>query len=293
MKHRLSPPRTAAAAAIAVCAGAIAMCAGPSMASPARGKARARAWTEYVPAPAQFDLSLAEITFGAPAHVARTAAGRPQGSPIRLEVRGATGLDYVAGALLRAGAAGRPRALVLVINRRPRGSLVPDLARIKLLVSAARRQRAPLVSRSLDPFTRPRALMPALCDVPARGVSLAGADLRALLRRGPALAGFSAAAAIAQAYDVVCHRPYDPAFRQAVTRGAAACEGARVGPVLCCPPNALCLPPPCPPCPCGPGPCPLAAVRGRTAAIACPLQAIPVVCPLLSQAAPQMPGAWH
>jgi hypothetical protein len=133
--------------------------------------------------------------------------------------------------------------------------------------------------QTADPFTRGSALMPALCNLPIRGASLAAGDLRSLLSRGPGLSGFRAEAAIAQAYDALCRRPYLPAFRQAVTHGSGpTCEVAVAGP--CCPPNALCLPPRCPPCPCGPAPCPVPLLRGRQAAIACPLQSVPVACPL-------------
>src|SRR5436305_7832552 len=80
-----------------------------------------RAWHVSLRAPAQFDLVLAEVRFPA-----RT--GRPR----RLSVRGPAGLDLVAGASVVRPPAGGPRTLVAVINRRPRGSLAPDLQRIGL-----------------------------------------------------------------------------------------------------------------------------------------------------------------
>jgi hypothetical protein len=237
-------------------------------------------WSEHMAAPAQFDLSLAQISFGAPARAARASRTR-HASSIRLQLRGATGLDYLAGAVTRFNVLGRPRALVLVVNRRPRGSLAPDLARVGFTVSASARLGDPLVSQISNPFTRPSGLTPALCDLPIRGAALAAADLRAVLSRGPALGGFSAGAAIAQAYDAICRRPFSQSFRQAVTQGSVpVCETGKANVVPCCPPNAMCVPPTCPPCPCGPGPCPVALAEARDAAVACPLLPPPIACPL-------------
>jgi hypothetical protein len=257
---------------------------GCSAAAAARtsGARAVRAWPEHAAAPAQFDLSLAEISFGAPARLAHPSSGSPgQWSSIRLQLRGPTGLDYVAGAVTRFSVLGRPRVLLLVVNRRPRGSLAPDLARIDFTVSAAARLGHPLVMQISDPFTRPSGLTPALCDLPIRGAALAAADLRAVLSRGPALGGFSAGAAIAQAYDAVCRRPFSPSFSQAVTQGSVpTCATGQANAVLCCPPNAMCLPPPCPPCPCGVGPCAATGGTVPKTAIACPLQSPPIACPL-------------
>jgi hypothetical protein len=265
-----------AAALMAIGAGAVAATASHTSATRA-----VRAWKKNVTAPSQFDLTLAEISFGAPARVAgqATSATSHEGS-IRLDLRGSTGLDYVAGGVMRFSVLGRPRALVLVVNRRPRGSLAPDLVRIGVTVTALARLGDPLVWQISNPLTRPSGLTPALCDLAPRGGSLAASDLRTVLSRGPALNGFGAAAALAQAYDLVCRRPYQPAFRLAVTQGSGfACEPVRPG-VLCCPPNAMCVPPPCPTCPCPTAPCPGPVAVARTAAIACPLAGPPVICPL-------------
>jgi hypothetical protein len=240
-----------------------------------------RAWKESVVAPAQFDFSLAEVRFGRPARGASARVSRGVGS-IRIALRGATGLDYVAAAVTRASVLGGPRALVLVVNRRPRGSLAPDLARIGLTVTAPRRLGAAAVSQVSDPFTRIRiGLTRALCDVPTRGASLVPGDIRSVLSRGAALTGFSAEAAIAQAYDVVCRRPYEQAFRQAVTQGSGpTCEAGPAIVASCCPPNAICARPPCPPCACGSIPCATPLRTARQAVIACPLQTPPIACPL-------------
>jgi hypothetical protein len=252
--------------------------AGAAFAAHTSATGAVRAWKEHVTAPAQFDLSLAQVSFGARA---RVASGSRHASSLRLQLRGPTGLSYVAAAVTRFSVRGRPRALLLVANRRPRGSLAPDLARIGFTVSAAARLGEPLVSQISDPFTHPTGLTPALCDLPIRGVALAAADLRAVVSRGPALGGLSAAAAVAQAYDAVCRRPFSQSFRQAVTQGSVPpCETGKANAVPCCPPNAMCLPPPCPPCPCGVGLCPAPVAAARGAAIACPLQTPPVACPL-------------
>jgi hypothetical protein len=260
---------------------AIGACAAAAAGSHAHGARSVRAWKEYLTAPSQFDLTLAQISFGAPARVAGQATSRPRGeAPMRLVLPASTGLDYVAGAVTRFSVLGRPRALVLVVNRRPRGSLAPDLARVGFTVRALARLGDPLLSQTSDPITRPSALTPALCDLPTRGGSLAASDLRFVLSRGPRLSGFGAAAALAQAYDLVCHRPYQPAFRVAVTQGSgSACEPGRPG-ILCCPPNAICVPLPCPTCPCGTPPCPVPLAAARTALIACPLASATVACPL-------------
>jgi hypothetical protein len=260
----------------------IGACAPAPAAARTSGSGAVRAWKEHVAAPAQFDLSLAQVSFGARARLARaSSSGSPRASSLRLALRGPTGLSYVAGAVTRFSVRGRPRGLLLVVNRRPRGSLAPDLLRIGFTVSAPARLGEPFVSQVSNPFTHPTGLTPALCDLPIHGVALTAADLRSVLSRGQALGGFSAAAAIAQAYDAVCRRPSSQSFRQAVTQGSVPpCETGKANAVPCCPPNAMCLPPPCPPCPCRVGPCPAAVVAAREAAIACPLQSPPIACPL-------------
>jgi hypothetical protein len=282
MRLRFTSALLASAVTIGACAGAA------SASRHTAGAAGARVFTEYVAAPAQFDLSLAEISFGAPAHIANAGGPRRYRSALRIALRGTAGLNYLVGTVTRFNVRRRPRVLVLLVNRRPRGSLAPDLARVGLRITAARRLGAPLLWQLANPFTRPTGLTPALCDLPIRGPSLTAADLRVVLSRGPGLGGFGAAAAVAQAYDAVCGRPYSPAFRQAVTLGAgSSCEAGQIV-AGCCPPNAICAsplppptpPPPCPPCPCPRVPCPLAIPPGGQTAIACLPQSQPIACPL-------------
>src|SRR5437588_340085 len=152
MRCRLQLPLLVALAAIGACAAAAA--ASQRSATPA-----IRVWREHVAAPAQFDLALAQISFGAAARVAHPSSSPPRrASSIRLQPRGPTGLNYVAGAVTRFRVLGRPRALVLVVNRRPRGSLAPDLARVGFTVSSATRLGKPLVSQLSNPFTHPSGL---------------------------------------------------------------------------------------------------------------------------------------
>jgi hypothetical protein len=284
MNLRFKVSLLASAVAIGACAGAA------SAATHATGAAGARVFTEYVAAPAQFDLSLAEISFGAPARIANAGGPRSYRSALRIALRGTAGLNYVVGAVTRFNVRRRPRVLVLLVNRRPRGSLAPDLARIGLRVTAARRLGAPRLLQLANPFTRPATgLTPALCDLPIRGPSLTAGELRAVLSGGRGLGGFGAAAAVAQAYDAVCGRPYSPAFKRAVTLGAgSSCEAGQIV-AGCCPPNAICAsppppppqpPPPCPPCPCPRVPCPLAVPQGAGSVIACPAPGQLIACPL-------------
>jgi hypothetical protein len=284
MKLRFKLALLASAVTIGASAGAT------SAAPHATGAAGARVFTAYVAAPAQFDLSLAEISFGAAARIANAGGPRRYRSALRIALRGTAGLNYLVGAVTRFNVRRRPRVLVLVVNRRPRGSLAPDIARVGLRVTAARRLGAPRLLLLTNPFSRPTGLTPALCDLPIRGPTLTAGDLRAVLGRGRALGGFAPAAAVAQAYDAVCGRPYSPAFRQAVTLGAgSSCEAGQAIVAGCCPPNAMCVAPPpppqpppqpCPPCPCRRVPCPLAGPPGAGTAIACLPQSRPIACPL-------------
>jgi hypothetical protein len=250
-----------------------------------RAAQRSRAWHERVLGPAQFDFTLAEISFAPPARGPPATRSRARRGAIRLSTRGATGLDYVAGGTTRFDVRGRPRTLVLVVNRRPRGSLAPDLARIGLTITAPARFGRPRVRQISDPLTRPSGPPASLCGLPLHAGALAASRLSARLSRGSALAGFTTTDALAQAYDVVCHLPYEQAFTQAVTQASSQpCETAGPSP-SCCPPTATCAPPPppcpCPcPCSCGTTPCVAGAHGAREAVIACPLATAPIACPL-------------
>jgi hypothetical protein len=229
-------------------------------------------------APAQFDLTLAEVRF---------PAGRA-GRPSRLSLSDAPGLYYVAGALVRRPPTGGPRALVLVVNERPRGSLAPDRLRIGLRVRAAQNLGRPSLRRLVNPLTRPAGAAGAVfCGLTAHRRALATDALQGVLAAGRALPGFGAAAAVAEAYDLACGLPSDPAFARAVSGG---CGGSLVA--GCCPPNALCAVPPAPAPPTPPTPpppppaCPPCPRPPCQAGTACPLSPpARLVCPLAAGSA--------
>ena len=261
----------------------------PAGATGASGVRATHTWHVSLRAPAQFNLTFAELRF----------AGR--GAPaLRLSLTRAPGLYYAAGALVRKPTSGGPRALVMLVNERPRGSQAPDRATIGLHVTGATALGAPSLREIVNPFPGlvGRASTTRLCGL---GSGHGAAFLSKLLSAGHPLAGFSSVAAVADAYDVACGLPYDPAFRRAVT----GCTTTLVA--GCCPANAMCAAPspaptpptpsptptpppptptpiptpvcPCqfPPTTCAPGhACPL-AVTAKLRAVACPLGASPSI----------------
>jgi hypothetical protein len=201
--------------------------------------APARAHRVPVRAPAQFEVTVAQIRYAVP-HGPRPA--------LRLALAGPTGLDYVAAALPRQQPRHALVALVAVVNRRPRGSLAADLAQVVLRTRPTRKLGKPRISQAMNVLaTRPASTPPACALGP-----LALGDLRFALRAGSPPQGFGARATIAQALAAACARPVDPAFRQAVA-----------------PPASPSPPPYCPP-PCRP------VSRAR---IVCPLETPPGICP--------------
>jgi len=227
--------------------------------------------------PAPSDIALVEVGF-------RGTVGRQRVSKaeLALAVSSSLGDDYVAVAGVGLAPSRSPRALVLVVNR---PSALLDPASVRLRLRTLRALGTPLLRRLADPFTRSHAgSTPTVCELSLHGAkSLASSTLRAVRSRGAALAGFDVAAAVAQAYDVACGLPYQPAFAKAVGRtGAGACTPTGA---LCCPPTAICAtpptpsptptpapPPPTPPAPAPPGCTPCKAPAGH----ACPLA--PNVC---------------
>jgi hypothetical protein len=198
----------------------------------------AQAHRVHVRAPAQFEVSLAQIRYAVP-HGPRPA--------LHLRLAGPNGLDYVAAALPRHQPRRALVALVAVVNRRPRGTLTPDLADVLLSARPSRRLRAPRVSTAMHVLASRPAITSPACSLGPLGV----ADLRFAMRAGDPPPGFGARSTIAQALAAACGRPVDPAFRQAVGQS----------PVQPLPP------PKCPPC----GPLPLRIV--------CPQSLPPAVCP--------------
>ncbi len=207
--------------------------------------------------PAPGDLALVELSFNGHARVRLSAHA------LRVAVSGPFGDDYLASAAPLRGA----RAFVLVVDR---PSPLEDPASVALLVRAQRGLGAPRTTVVTDPFSDPRVASRALCALPHAGASLSAAGLRALGSHGTAISGFSAAAAVAEAFDVACGLPYERAFREVVTRPAAV-------PVAPAPAPPAPRPPGCTPCPPEPG-------------IACPLALAPDICEA-SLAPPMRPQA--
>jgi hypothetical protein len=131
-----------------------------------------------------------------------------------------------------------PRALVLVVNR-PSALLDPVKVRLQLRTASALGR--PLVSRLLDPFTRPGSgTRAALCDLSLHGqATLGSANLRTLASHGDPLSGFSSSSAVSQAYDLLCGLPYEGSFKQAVRHtspvGKVPGEGCTPTPGRACP----------------------------------------------------------
>jgi hypothetical protein len=174
-------------------------------------------------APAQFDVAVAQVRYSV-AHGPRPA--------LRLALAGPTGLHYVAVALPRHQPTGAVVALVAVVNRRPPGSLAPDLVQILLRTRPSRAMRPPVVTEATNVLAAAPASAPPACALGSLDV----AGLRFALRAGAPPPGFGARSTIVQALAAACGRAVDPAFRQAVAPPA-------VGPPYPPPPG------PCPPCP--------------------------------------------
>jgi hypothetical protein len=194
-------------------------------------------------APAQFDVSIAQVRYAVP-HGPRPA--------LRLALAGPTGLDYVAVALPRRQPGHAVVALVAVVNRRPRGTQAPDLAEVLLSTRPSRRMRAPTVTQATNVLAATPASSPPAC---ALG-SLVTSDLRLALHAGTPPPAFGARSTVVDALAAACRRAVPAAFLQAVAPPATA-------PPFPPPPS------PCPPCP------PLPPGNPK---IICPTQA-PAICP--------------
>jgi hypothetical protein len=207
-----------------------------SLAAPAAAQAHRIRLT----APAQFDVTIAQVRYAVP-HGPRPA--------LRLALAGPTGLDYVAVALPRHQPKRAIVALVAVVNRRPRGSQEPDPADVLLSTRPSRPVRAPRVTQAANVLAATPVSSPPAC---ALG-SLVPGDLRLALHAGTPPPGFGARSTVVDALAAACRRAVPPAFLQAVAPPATS------------PPFPP--PSPCPPCP------PPGSPR-----IVCPRPA-PAVCP--------------
>ncbi len=238
-----SPVSVAACAAVAVAGAlAIAMPAAGSAdghAAAARGAAPVRSWNLTL-SPAPNDLALAQVSFrrnhrnrGVTAAMLRLAAKAPFGD------------DYLAAATPRSATPGELRVLVVLVNR---PSPLLDPVGVHVGLSAPRRLGTPVVWKLTDPFSQPvRGLTPALCDLPVKGATLTGSQLRPLRSQGSGLSGFDAASTVAQAYDAACGLPVEAPFESAV-------RGAQPSPPAPSPtPIPTPIPPGCTPCNPAPG----------------------------------------
>jgi hypothetical protein len=175
------------------------------------GVSRIRSWPVRMSA-APNDLTLAEATFREPRRGRRISSGS-----LRVSVGSPFGDDYLAAAL-QLPTRGVVRVLVVLVNR---PSPLLDPVSVSVGLAAPWGVGAPIVRESADPLSRPAgARAPALCDLALHGAALGASELRTLRTRGQALAGFNAADALAQAYDMVCGLPYSSAFKQALTSSA-------------------------------------------------------------------------
>jgi hypothetical protein len=224
--------------------------------------------------PAPSDVALVEVGF-------RGTVGRQRISKadLTLAVGSPLGDDYLAVVGVGSAPSRSPRALVLVVNR---PSALLDPASVLVRLRSTRALGSAVARRLLDPFTRPRpGQTPALCNIPLHGAKGLPASMLVPVRsRGAALIGFGMASAVAQAYDVACGLPYQPAFARAIGQaGAGACTP--VG-ALCCPPNAICARPPGAPTPAPPAPAPAPPGPAPPACTPCkppPGQACPLAAP--------------
>ncbi len=177
------------------------------------GVSRMRSWPVRMSA-APNDLTLAEASFREPRRGRRISSGS-----LRVSVGSPFGDDYMAAAALQLPTSGVLRVLVVLVNR---PSPLLDPVSVSVGLAAPWGLGAPIVRESADPLSRPAgARAPALCDLALHGAALGASKLRTLRTRGQALAGFNAANALAQAYDMVCGLPYSGAFKQALTSSAA------------------------------------------------------------------------
>jgi hypothetical protein len=204
----------------------------------------ARAYRVTVSGAPQSDLVVARLDFRLGAY-----ARHPTRNSLRVRLAGSTGLNYLAaGRLLPAGRR-TLTALVALVNRRPPGSLAPDIAFVQLDIAGARLTHRPRASEVVGAFgqrARGSALAPPMCRQTLR--TLAAKDVATRLASGPYF-GFPPRGVVAQGFDAACSRPVDPAFEQAVTAFGR-----------------------CPPCG-PPGP------AARAAAIPCPAATPAIVCP--------------
>jgi hypothetical protein len=200
---------------VAVVAVAVALSTSAGAHADRAGAASTRRTWPVTLSAAPDDLALADVGFPRAAHGQRIS-----GRSLQVAVGEPFGEDYLAAAALRLPAERVPRMLVLLVNR-PSPLADPVFVHVRLLALGALGAVSAL--GLADPLTRPSgAREPALCDLPLHGSSLSASELLVLHTRGRELAGFDAAEAVAQAYDVTCGLAHASAFEQAVEQSGSS-----------------------------------------------------------------------
>ncbi len=197
---------------------AIAIKAGGHERSEARAAASGRHSWPVTMSAAPDDFALAELSFDRAPRAQIAAIGSPQ-----MTVNGPFGDDYLVAAALRLANSSVPRVLVLLVNR-PSPLLDPVSVHVRLAVSQSLGE--PLVRAFADPLARGTgARAPLLCNLALHGSPLKASEVRPLSSRGQSLAGFDAAEALAQAYNVICDLPHASSFAQAVEHSGSSSLG--------------------------------------------------------------------
>jgi hypothetical protein len=215
-----------------------ALFAAPWTGATVAGKGSAPSWRSVplTASPAPSDLELFQVSFPHSDGPRAISAGT-----LTMTVSAPFGDDYLALTTPSSRLTLVPRALVLVVNR-PSALLDPVDVRLRLWAAGA--LGAPLVSRLLDPLTRPGSgTRAALCDLSLHGeATLGSANVRTIASHGDPLSGFGPSGAVSQAYDLACGLPFESAFKQAVRHtspvGRIPGEGCRPTPGRACPETA-------------------------------------------------------
>jgi hypothetical protein len=204
-----------------------------------RGHARVRAgaaasgtrsWPVTMSA-APGDFALVELSLARGTRAQLAASELP-----RMTVSGPFGDDYLLAAAPRLGKASVPRVLMLLVNR-PSPLLDPVSVHVRLTLS--RSLGEPSLRAFADPLARGTgARAPLLCNLALHGSELKAPEVRPLRSRGQGLAGFDAAEAVAQAYDVVCDLPHASSFEEAVEHAGSASSSPTETPSPTQPPSS-------------------------------------------------------
>jgi hypothetical protein len=183
---------------------------------------------------------------------------------LRVQVVGAFGDDYLALAAPRKTGRRGPEALLVIANR---PSALLDPAAVHLRISARASLGKPVLAHLSNLLDSDYAHPPnGLCTLTLGADPLDPAVVTPLAHRGTAVTGFSAARAVAAAYDAACTSSADA---QSFKNALAAQPG--VSPGSC---GSACEPAPAPPVPVPPGCTPCNPAPG----FACPLAASASAC---------------